>query len=443
MESLAIPHKTSYLHLPFAGKTQVEVVSGERPEVKIKLARINSSIRIENRSADRMELTHVTVNGLPSRGNIFATATEASGVTYTESAEAEIDADGNAVVYSFMVPESEIANLKIEAKAAVENATSEATTIAPLSFIGKLETGKQATALVGYLESGGLKIGTPDNWGNVGRCEFSGGVQLQVVGGEFFDYKSIKALRAYSGGSNFSFIVSAADGVATLSPVGTVDWLTIRDNIITVSPNSGAGRECQINVSVGGKNVGVFYIVQSKAITFVGLNGVVVSDNRVEQIGGTGSSALVSTVSFDVDDDEFDGLEIRARDNGTNGVTVDIDLDGKTLKCHFLSLVDASVVADDGVSVPVEFVDINGTVQAVVTFMQRPAKIRFNPVRYNNISYEGGTVTAVVTVEDDYDWNVRNTTEQSADINSGSLSWLPRPTTNFKSGNNLTLTVAP
>ncbi|MDE6482325.1 MAG: FimB/Mfa2 family fimbrial subunit, partial [Rikenellaceae bacterium] len=235
LESLAIPHKTSYLHLPFAGKTQVEVVPGDRPAIKIKLAHINSAIRIENRSADRMELTQVTVNGLPSRGNIFATDTEATGVTYSESAEAEIDTDGNAVVYSFFVPESEIANLKIEAKATVENTTEEASTIAPLSFLDRLETGKRATALVGYLESGNLKIGTPDNWGNVGRYELPGGVQLQVVGGEFFDYKTIKALRAFSGGSDFSCIVKAADGVATLNTVATVDWVTIRDNIITVA----------------------------------------------------------------------------------------------------------------------------------------------------------------------------------------------------------------
>ena len=52
----------------------------------------------ENRSADRMELTRITVNGLPNRGNIFGTDTEAADVTYSESAEAEIDADGNAVV---------------------------------------------------------------------------------------------------------------------------------------------------------------------------------------------------------------------------------------------------------------------------------------------------------------------------------------------------------
>ncbi len=199
--------------MPFAGKTEVNVTPGEKPAIRIKLDRINSAIRIENRSADRMELTRITVNGLPNRGNIFGTDTEAADVTYSESAEAEIDADGNAVVYSFFVPENKIANVKIEAEARVKDTEgTTAATIAPLTFIDRLETGKQATALVGYMESGNIKIGSPDNWGNVGKYELPGGVRLQVVGGEFFDYKSAKALRAYSGGSEFSFVVEAADG---------------------------------------------------------------------------------------------------------------------------------------------------------------------------------------------------------------------------------------
>ena len=248
LESLTIPHRESYDRLPFAGKTEVNVTPGDKPAIKIKLDRINSAIRIENRSADRMELTRITVNGLPNRGNIFGTDTEAADVTYSESAEAEIDADGNAVVYSFFVPENKIANVKIEAEARVkdtEETGTTAATIAPLTFIDRLETGKQATALVGYMESGNIKIGSPDNWGNVGKYELPGGVRLQVIGGEFFDYKSAKALRAYSGGSEFSFVVEAADGVATLQTVGTAEWIEIRDNIIVVSANENSNVRCR------------------------------------------------------------------------------------------------------------------------------------------------------------------------------------------------------
>ena len=440
LESLMIPHRERYDRLPFAGKTEVNVTPGDKPAIKIKLDRINSAIRIENRSADRMELTRITVNGLPNRGNIFGTDTEASGVTYSESAEAEIDAEGNAVVYSFFVPENKIANVKIEAEARVKDTEgTTAATIAPLTFIDRLETGKQATALVGYLESGNLKIGSPDNWGNVGLCELSGGIKLQVIGGEFFDYKSAKALRAYSGGSEFSCIVKSADGVATLQTVGTAEWVEIRDNIIIVAANPAAAeRECQVSVSVGGKNVGVLYIVQGKAITF-SCPSLAITDNELEMVGGTGSSSAVHTVSFDIDDAELEGLEIVSGDNGTSGVTVDIDREAKRLLCHFMALVDASLVDASGVSVHVDFVDINGTVQSTVTISQRPAKITFSPSIHKNISYEGGTVLAAVTVETDAKWNVRSITDQGG----ATVSWLPKPAGSFNSGGNLHLTADP
>ncbi len=213
---------------------------------------------------------------------------------------------------------------------------------------------------------------------------------MQVIGGEFFDYKSAKALRAYSGGSEFSCIVKSADGVATLQTVGTAEWIEIRDNIIIVAANPAATeRECQVSVSVGGKNVGVFYIVQGKAITF-SCPSLAITDNKLEMVGGTGSSSAVHTVSFDIDDAELEGLEIVSGDNGTSGVTVDIDREAKRLLCHFMALVDASLVDASGVSVHVDFVDINGTVQSTVTISQRPAKITFSPSIHKNISYEGG-----------------------------------------------------
>ncbi len=445
LESLTIPHRESYDRLPFAGKTEVNVTPGEKPAIKIKLDRINSAIRIENHSADRMELTRITVNGLPNRGNIFGTDTEAADVTYSESAEAEIDAEGNAVVYSFFVPENKIANVKIEAEARVkdtEETGTTAATIAPLTFIDRLETGKQATALVGYMESGNIKIGSPDNWGNVGKYELPGGVRLQVIGGEFFDYKSAKALRAYSGGSEFSFVVEAADGVATLQTVGTAEWVEIRDNIIVVSANPAAAeRECQVSVSVGGKNVGVFYIVQGKAITF-SCSSLAITDNKLEKIGGTGSGSAVYTVTFDMSDDELAATEIAPEGNGENGITVEVNRSAKTVSVHFMALVDASQVGAEGVSVPVRFLDVNGTEQACLEVVQRPARITFNPVRYKNISYLGGTVTASVTVEGDAKWNVNSVLDKDGKPVD---AWLTGPATGeqFDSGSNLVLTVSP
>ncbi len=51
--------------------------------------------------------------------------------------------------------------------------------------------------------------------------------------------------------------------MASLFVVGSVDWVTVRDNVIVVSQNTGSSeRECQIAIAVGGKNIGVFYIVQ-------------------------------------------------------------------------------------------------------------------------------------------------------------------------------------
>ena len=108
LDAMVIPHRESYDLLPFAGKSRITISPGQTQSIRIKIERINSAIKIENRSSERMELTSVTVNGLPNRGNIFATTTEAPGVSYNATAQAEKDAEGNAVVYSFFVPESRI-----------------------------------------------------------------------------------------------------------------------------------------------------------------------------------------------------------------------------------------------------------------------------------------------------------------------------------------------
>ncbi len=440
LESLTIPHCESYDYLPFAGKTVV-TVTGDTPTIKIVLSRINSAIRIENRSTDRVELLNATVSGLPSRGNIFDTGTEAAGVTYSESAEAEIDADGNAVVYSFFVPEEQMADVKIEAEAKVKNTASNgenATALAPLSFIDRLEAGKQATALMGYINND-LKIGSPENWGNVGEYELSGGVKLRIIGGEFFNYNNAKALRAYSGGSEFAFTVNATEGVASLkSADGSVDWVTIGDGVITVSPNDGTvGRECRIAVVVGGNNVGMFYIVQGRPIAFTGLDGTVVENDRVVIVGGQSTAA---SVGFDISTEELDGMEIVPVGNGENGITVTVDRKAKSVTATFLHQIDASEVSEEGIELPVVFKDINGAVHSTLTFVQRPAIITFDPEKYRSLSSQGGIVTVAVTIEGGTRWAVKSI----ADKNGGSVSsWLTKlsPSSSATSGGNFELEV--
>ncbi len=438
LEALTITHRDSYDLLPFAGKTKATISSDDARTVRITLDRLNSAIRLENRDADRISLVKATVSGLPSHGNIFGTSTEAAGVTYDRTARAVIDADGNAVVYSFSVPRERMVDVRIEAEATVSNGADETSAIAPLSFIDRLEAGKQALSFIGYT-AGGLKIGSPENWGNTGLYELSGGVRLQVIGGEFFDYKNVKALRASSGGSVFAFTVSATDGAASIymADGSAASWVTVDDKTVTVSPNtSSEQRECRMVVTVNGKNVGVFYIVQGKYITF-GCNSLAIADGRMELIGGSGGT--VHTVTFDISDDELDGMEIVPENNGADGITVDINRSAKTMDVHFMDIVDASKVRPDGVSMPVRFVDVNGRVSATLTVVQRPVHITFDPVRQNNVSYGGGTVTATVDTEG-YKWRFGTATDSNGDP----AEWITctSPDGEADSGDNMVLDVA-
>ncbi len=340
-----------------------------------------------------------------------------------------------------------MSEVKIEAEASVKDDENTAgsgniAALTALTFIDRIEAGKEATALVGYSEGGNLKIGSPDNWGNVGTYELTGDVRLQVTGGVFFDYKNVQAIRAYSGGSEFSFAVNATAGAASLKIAdGSSDWVTITDGIVTASPNTtDSERECRIAVTVGGNNVGVFYIVQGKAITF-SCASLAITDDRLERIGGTGSSTSITRVTFDISDDELEDMEIVPENNGTNGVTVTVNRSAKTIEVSFMALVDASLISAEGVNVPVRFVDINGKVNATLTVVQRPVKITFDPVKYPNISYKGATVTATVTTENNAKWNVKSITDK----NGGSVSsWFTKvlPSTSGNSGSQLECLVA-
>ena len=221
LEEMTVPHQETYDYLPFTGKVTIDLVSDPSIKtVKIKLTRVNSAIRVVNDSADRIDITNTSVSNLPSEGYLFKEGVPA-GVEYSATGKPS-NADGD--IFSFYIPQSQMGKLSFDIEAVTLDENKEVSISSPIKFSEELATGDRATAMVGYLESGTLKVGSPDNWGNVGRYELPGGVQLQVVGGEFFDYKSVKGLRASSGGGEFSFIVKATEGVASLSVVGSVDW---------------------------------------------------------------------------------------------------------------------------------------------------------------------------------------------------------------------------
>ncbi|MDE7133711.1 MAG: hypothetical protein K2N86_00305, partial [Rikenellaceae bacterium] len=350
--------------------------------------------------------------------------------------EAQTDADGNAVIYSFMVPKEKIAEVKLEADAKLKDETNpdadNIATVAPLSFLGSLEAGKRATALIGYLENGTLRVGSPENWGNVGKYQLTDDVLIQVIGGTFNDKGE---LRAYSGGSEFSFIIVSKSGEATLEPVSATDWIHLNDNVMTVDPNTtDSERRCRIAVKVGGQNVGIFTVVQGNAIKFTGEGDTTVEDDKVVVVGGKSTPAQVK---FTISDAELAETEIVPVDNGENGVTVTVDRAAKSLTATLIAMVDASEVPEEGVSVPVNFVDINGSVQATITFVQRPARITFTTSNLT-MPYSEDTHLVAVTTEGDAVWAVKSVTDASGNA----ISWLAA-TTDSKpaaSGNNMTVT---
>ncbi len=410
LESLSIPHQTTYKRFPFSGKVTVDL-SGTSPDTRVPmmLNRVNSSIKMTNTSATRIDLAKSTVSGLPSRGYLFKSGEEVSGITYDMTAEAVKDDEGNLVVYSFYVPQSRVSGVEMEVEAVVKDASAgsgnTAKTVASMSFVERLDVGKQATAMVGYLESGNLKVGSPDNWGNVGSYNLNGDVKIQVVGGMFNDNGD---LRAYSGGTEFSFVITANGGVGELVNIESADWLEIRDNVIVVSKNTtGAERTTKIVVKVGQTNVGFFNIVQSRGITITAVSGTTLEDGCVNVIGGVGSITKTRAVKYDADEDEMNDIVIiptGESENNTDGIMIDIDRQAKTITATFIETVDASQMPTDGLEVPVEFTDPNGEVHAKVTFKQRPAKITFTPERLSNVGYLECDVDATVTTETDQVW---------------------------------------
>ncbi len=452
IKELTIPHQENYKRLPFAGMTTVEVTSGTTPEIHIMLNCVNSAIKFENSTSTRIDLDKIKVSGLPSKGYLFNTGVKADGVTYDMTSEAVKDEEGNMIVYSFYVPESEAAGVEMEVEATVTGGTSggsgsgsgsgnTATTVSAMTFAEQLETGKMATAYVGYLESGSLKVGSPDNWGNVGSYDLNGDVKIQVIGGMFNDDGD---LRAYSGGTEFSFVITANGGVGELVNTASANWVDIRDNVIVVSKNTtDSQRSTQIAVKVGQNNVGVFNIIQGKAITITPVDGTTLTDGYVRVIGGTGVISNTRKVKYDADPAEMNDIVITPSGDAISnkdGIVINIDRGEKTITATFIETIDASTMIEEGIEVPVTFTDPNGGENARVTFAQRPAKITFTPVRLSNIDFRESDVAATVTTENEQQWSV------SGEITEGdgsTASWITKtsPTTTAVSGAKLQMHV--
>ncbi len=445
LEAMTIPHKESYDKLPFSGKTTIDVVSGAAPTIHIKLNRLNSGIKFENVSPSDIKIDKIVVSGLPDRGTLFGGAVEAEDVSYSATAEAVADADGNFYVYGFYVPEAHLSSLSAEAYATVINGdvnadgNDKAETSSSLNFAEPLIPGEMATGLVGYLSSGSLKVGSSDNWGNVGSLTLSGNTKIQVVGGSFNDSGE---LRAYSGGSEFSFIIKTNKGVGELVNSQSVDWIEIRDNVIIVDANkSDKQRSAQIAVKVGGDNIGVFTIVQGRGITFSGSGGTTIEDGCIRIIGGVGSINNSRTVTYEADDAEMEDIVITPTGNASDnksGIVIEVNRETKSITAKFIETIDASSVSEEGIEATVSFVDPNGGENAKIIFAQRPARIVFSPARLSNVSFNECDGEAIVTTENDASWSVYGPITETG---GSTASWVTKttPATNGVSGGKFVL----
>ena len=85
---------------------------------------------------------------------------------------------------------------------------------------------------------------------------------------------------------------------------------------------------------------------------------------------------------------------------------------------------------EDGIEVPVAFIDPNGETVAKVTFTQRAAKITFVPSRLSNVDFREGDIETTVTTEDNQTWAVYgNITEAGG----GTALWITKtsPTSQY------------
>ncbi len=263
IENMTIPHRESYESLPFAGKASVDLVSNPNTKsLRIKLTRVNSAIRLVNATDDRISLDSYSIDGLPSEGYLFKAGVPPT-VTYNATGKPSND-DGD--VFSFHIPVSNMQKLSFDINATtIGDDSKEVQTHSSINFSEELGVGQRAEAYVGYLESGSLKVGASDNWGNVGKWKLTDDVTVQVIGGTFNDKGE---LRAFSGGSEFSFVITSSLGSSSTGlyidweSYVTDYWAYVNGNVIVVDANTtNNDRKCRVLVKVDGVTKGFFYIV--------------------------------------------------------------------------------------------------------------------------------------------------------------------------------------
>ena len=441
IERLTIPHTDVYDRLPFAGKGVANVTAGCGSDVVIKLNRLNSLIKFENKNPEKVHLDKISVTGLPSRGLLFGGG-EADGVEYNVTSEAVLDENGDYCVYSFYMPENRLSAVGIDADAeiidGVVGSVTKTSVLSKAPFGESLETGMRATAYVGYLDNGSLKVGSADDWGNTGGYILDGDVTVKIVGGMFTDDGE---LRSHGGGDVFSYSIETKAGKGQLVNDQSAGWVTVTDETITVSKNdTGVERRARIAVRFGTTDFGAFNIVQGKGITFSGKDGVTIDNGYVRVVGGTGSSSK-RIVEYDADAIEMEDIVIAthgAVSDNKNGISIDINRADGTITATFVETVDAALMNMDGVEVPVTFTDSNGEERARIVFAQRPVEISFSPQRLPAVSSAEGDAEATVTTEDNHTWILNG---DIVDADGSPVSWVTKtsPALTGNSGDKLVL----
>ncbi len=106
--------------------------------------------------------------------------------------------------------------------------------------------------MVGYMESGNIKIGAPITGVTLGKYELPGGVRLQVIGVSSSTTRAAKALRCLQRRERILVRGGGCRWRGDVADGRHAEWERYATNIIVVAANENSNeRECQVSVSVG------------------------------------------------------------------------------------------------------------------------------------------------------------------------------------------------
>ncbi|MDE7134254.1 MAG: hypothetical protein K2N86_03135, partial [Rikenellaceae bacterium] len=250
------------------------------------------------------------------------------------------------------------------------------------------------------------------------------------IGGTFNDKGE---LRAFSGGSEFSFVISSSLGSTSTELYIDWDnpldnWAYVNGNVIVVDPNTtDSERKCRVLVKVDGVTKGHFFIVQGKQLSIEAYPGTEMTEDKdgnkvIRHVGGTTNTF---GFSFSGSDDEISELVIKASNSAVSvndGIVVKPDLNGNSVTASFVPKIDA-VKHPNGFSVPVTFEDPSGNVLEQVTFIQEPQPITFDPVKLT-VPYAGGPAQVTVFTSKDVAWSCYKMSEsKTSDVTVSWIKW--------------------